>query len=118
MVSVEPLRYSPDEFANLVREEVEQHGTRMIVLDSLAGYNLSMLGSDLTRHLHALIRFLSTRGVSALVLSEVESVTGDFRITDMHVSYLADNIIFLRYLEMNGQMRKAIGVLKEAAQWV
>jgi circadian clock protein KaiC len=31
----------------------------------------------------------------------------------MGLSYLADTIIFLRYLEMQGAMRKAIGVLKK-----
>jgi circadian clock protein KaiC len=29
------------------------------------------------------------------------------------VSYLADNILFLRHLEVGGDMRKAIGVLKK-----
>ena len=29
------------------------------------------------------------------------------------VSYLADNVIFLRYLEIHGEIRKAIGVLKK-----
>lgn len=29
------------------------------------------------------------------------------------VHYLADNILFLRYLEVNGHLRKSIGVLKK-----
>jgi circadian clock protein KaiC len=29
------------------------------------------------------------------------------------LSYLADNIVFLRYLEMQGELRRAIGVLKK-----
>jgi circadian clock protein KaiC len=29
------------------------------------------------------------------------------------ISYLADNIIILRYLELNGELHKAIGVLKK-----
>src|SRR4051794_21364061 len=34
----EPLDYTPDQFALAVREEVEQHGARLVVLDSLSGY--------------------------------------------------------------------------------
>ena len=52
-------------------------------------------------------------GVAVLLISEVESITGDFRATDAGVSYLADNIVFLRYLEFRGELRRAIGVLKK-----
>ncbi|MDR8393858.1 hypothetical protein NC796_22080 [Aliifodinibius sp. S!AR15-10] len=31
----------------------------------------------------------------------------------MDASYLADNILFLRYLEFKGELRKATGVLKK-----
>jgi circadian clock protein KaiC len=48
-----------------------------------------------------------------LLVNEIEYITGDFRITDVGVSYMADNIIFLRYLELRGQMAKAIGILKK-----
>ena len=41
------------------------------------------------------------------------SLSGEFRATEAGVSYLADNIIFLRYLELAGEMRRAIGVLKK-----
>ncbi len=43
----------------------------------------------------------------------MEYITGEFRITDVGVSYLADNVIFMRYLEIHGEIRKAIGVLKK-----
>ncbi len=52
-------------------------------------------------------------GVTVLLINEVEYVTGDFRVTDVGISYLADNIVFIRYLELEGEMRKAIGVLKK-----
>ncbi|MDW7967299.1 MAG: hypothetical protein RMI39_04175 [Thermoanaerobaculum sp.] len=43
----------------------------------------------------------------------MEKITGDFQITEVGISYLADNVIFLRYFESQGQLRKAIGVLKK-----
>lgn len=52
-------------------------------------------------------------GVTTLLINEVDSVTGNFQATGQGLSYLADNIIFLRYLEIGGQLRKAIGVLKK-----
>ena len=107
--------YTPDEFAHLVRRDVEEHERRIVMIDSVMGYSLSMNGRDFTSHLHGLGMYLKNMGVTLLLINEVEAITGDFQATDGKVSYLSDNIIFLRYLELNGQLRKAIGVLKKRA---
>jgi circadian clock protein KaiC len=113
VVQVEPLQHSPDEFARLVRHEVEEQGARIIMLDSTAGYRLSLRAGGLITHLHALCKYLQNMGVAVLLVSEIEFITGEFRATEAGVSYLADNIVFLRYLEVGGELRRAIGVLKK-----
>ncbi|MBD3882021.1 AAA family ATPase [Phormidium tenue FACHB-886] len=113
LVPIEPLRFSPDEFADLVRQEVEQKHARLVMIDSVAGYRLSVQGADLVKHLHALCKYLQNMGVTVILINEVEQITGDFKATELGISYLADNIVFFRYLEIDGEMRKAIGVLKK-----
>jgi circadian clock protein KaiC len=110
---VEPLRYTPDEFALSVRQEVERRDARIVMLDSLSGYQLSIRGDDLVRHVHALCKYLKNMGVTVLVILEVERITGEFRISDLGISYLADNVVFLRYLEIDGELRRVVGVLKK-----
>jgi circadian clock protein KaiC len=118
MRKIEPLVFGPEQFAAEVRCEVEERGAKIVMLDSVAGYRLSVRGEGLTEHLHALCKYLQNRGVLTLLVNEVESITGDFRVTDAGLSYLADNVIFLRFIEIGepGQaveLRKAIGVLKK-----
>jgi circadian clock protein KaiC len=113
VVQVEPLRFSPAEFALLVRREVEERGARVVMIDGIAGYRLTLAGDDLVAHLHALGRYLKNMGVTVLFINEMEAITGDFRATEVGVSYLCDNLVFLRYLEIDGELRKAIGVLKK-----
>lgn len=113
IVEIEPLSYSADEFAHLVREEVERRGARIVMLDSISGYRLCIRGEDMVPHLHALTKYLRNMGVAALLVNEVEAITGEFRPTELGISYLADNIIILRYLEIAGELHKAICVLKE-----
>lgn len=113
IVQVDPLRYTPDEFAYLVRQEVEQQQARIVMIDSVSGYRLSVRGEELITHVHALCKYLQSRGVAVLLINEVESITGEFRATEIGISYLADTIIFLRYLEIRGELRRAIGVLKK-----
>ncbi|MGH2369372.1 MAG: ATPase domain-containing protein, partial [Chloroflexota bacterium] len=113
IMPIEPLRFAADEFAQLVRTEVEARQARIVMIDSVSGYRLAIGGEDLVSRLHALCKYLVNMGVTVLLVNEVEYLTGDFRITEVGISYLADNVIVLRYLEFNGELRKAIGVLKK-----
>lgn len=116
VATVEVLRFTPDEFVNLVRDEVEQRQAQVVMIDSIRGYQLSVRGEDLTTHLHALCKYLQNMGVTALLVNEVEQIA-DFSVSELGISYLADNVLFLRYLERetDGRMelRKSIGVLKK-----
>jgi circadian clock protein KaiC len=115
VIEAEPMNYTADQFALAVREEVEQRGARLVVLDSLSGYRLAIPGEDLTAHVHALCRYLRNMGATVIVLYEITTVTGEFRATEAGLSYLADNIVFLRYVEIDSELRRVVGVLKKRA---
>ncbi len=112
---VEPLALSSDEFASRVRTEVEDRDARVVMIDGTMGYRLSLRGdeSGLVSELHALVRYLRNVGVTVILIEETGSVTGEFEPTREGISYLADNILFLRYLELEGEIRRAVGVLKK-----
>lgn len=112
---VRPRAVSTEEFARQVLGEVESRETRMVLIDGLGGYQSSLHGSDPDSNLHLLVKHLTARGATVLITDEVQAVTGDFQPTSSAVSHLADNLLFLRYLEIGGQLRKAIGVLKKRA---
>ena len=109
----EPLRFTADEFAQTVRREVEENGATAVMIDNISAYSMCMRGEDLMSHLHRLCTYLQNMGVAVLLIQEVENITGDFRLTDIGISYMADNIIFARYFESQGAIRRAIGVLKK-----
>jgi circadian clock protein KaiC len=117
IVKIEPLQFTPDEFASLVRREAEEMDARIIMIDSVSGYRLSLSGEDLVSHLHALCKYLANLGVTVLLINEVESYAGEFQATDIGITYLADNFVYFRYFERTVgrrlEIRKAIGVLKK-----
>ena len=115
---VEPLRYTPDEFAQIVRHDVQERETRLVVIDSVAGYRLSLDGDELVTDMHALCKFLKNMGVTVILINDVARINGPFRPTEHGLSYLADSIIYLRYLERRGvdgtvRLSKCLGVLKK-----
>lgn len=113
IVPVEPLSYSPDEFSKMVRTDVEDNNTQMVMIDSIGGYELAIREENILERLHSLTVYLQNMGVTTLLINESQNITGNFTATNMNASYLADNIVFLRYLEVNGELQKAIGVLKK-----
>lgn len=110
---IEPLLYSADEFLHLVFNNATKRNVSLVVIDSTAGFKLSLNGKDIVSKLHTLSKRLQSVGIASILINEVENITGDFKITEERLSYLSDNIIFLRYLEIDGKLRKAIGVIKK-----
>ena len=110
---VEPLSYNADEFSYMVRKQVEEKNISMVMIDSIAGYRLSVQGDDLVNQLHGLCKYLQNVGVTVLLINEIDEIGGEFKVSDTGISYIADNIIFMRYIESQGELRKAIGVLKK-----
>jgi len=112
---LEPLDMSPQQFAQAVRREVEGDGGDIVMIDGIRGYQLSIQGDqqDLTRKLHALCRYLTNMGVTVVLVDESSTLMEEFSATDSGVSYLADNIMFLRHIEYAGELRKVTGVLKK-----
>ncbi|MAO63553.1 MAG: recombinase RecA [Balneola sp.] len=111
--SIEPLSYSPDEFSKMVRNDVENNDTKFVMIDSIGGYGMAVREENTLERLHSLTVYLQNMGVTTFLINETKSITGTLEATSMHASYLADNIIFLRYYEMGGELQKAIGVLKK-----
>lgn len=115
--TVEPLALSAEEFARLLREHVEQNDVEVVLLDGIGGYTMSIQGREqaLVRKIHALTRYLKNRGVTVLITDEVPDVTGITSATSSNLSYVADNVVFISYVETRGTLRKVIGVLKKRA---
>ncbi|MDB5796943.1 MAG: kaiC [Paucimonas sp.] len=115
IVRINPLEQYPDEFLANVREAVEVGGNRMVMIDSLRGYQFAMEEFGKTQaHIHNLVTYLQRLEVTTLLVNEVEHITStSLKATDLGVSHLADNIILLRYAEHAGRVTKIIGCLKK-----
>lgn len=113
IIPIEPLSYSPDEFAGMVRHDVETNRTSVLMIDTVSAYCMSAREENPLQRLHSLCVYLQNMGVTVLLINELNSITGEFIASDLNASYLADNIIFLRYLELDGELKRVTGVLKK-----
>jgi len=111
---IDPAELAPDEFTHLVRDAVDTHRSRVIVIDSVNGYFTAMPESRfLTLQMHELLGYLAERGVASILTMAQSGIVGAQMSTPVDLSYLADTIVLMRYFEMEGRLRKALSVLKK-----
>ena len=111
---VDPAEISPGQFAHMVREAVERDGARVVVIDSLNGYVNAMVdGHYLTAQLHELLAYLGNRGVTSFLVAAQSGMIAGQMGTPGDASYLADSVVYLRFFEHSGRVKKAISVLKK-----
>lgn len=111
---VDPGEMSPGEFASGVRDEVESHGTRVVVIDSLSGYVHAMPDARFVElHLHEMLTYLARNRVLALLILSEHGPFATRSESNLDLSYLADTVLLLRYFEYSGEMRRALSVYKK-----
>jgi circadian clock protein KaiC len=111
---IDPAEMSPGEFGWRVREAVEDHNAKLIVIDSLNGYMNSMPGEQfLTAQLHELLTYLGRRGVTTIMVVAQHGLVGAQMQSPIDASYLADSVILFRYFEYAGKIKKAVSVVKK-----
>jgi circadian clock protein KaiC len=99
-----------------VRQFVSEKDAKVVVIDTLNGFLQAMPGEQLLAiHLHELLSYLNHRGVVSLLNLAQSGLIGTHMQTAIDVSYLADNVLLLRYFEIHGEVRQALSVVKRRA---
>ena len=110
---VDPAELSPGEFVAAVCRAAE-NGARVVVIDSVNGYLNAMPDERfLTTHLHELLTYLGQHSVVTILVGVQRGMLGGQMSTAVDVSYLADNVMTLRYYEHNGEVKQAVSVFKK-----
>ncbi len=112
---IDAAELSPGEFTANVRQCVQAHGIRTVVIDSLNGYQAAMPEEHyLLLHMHELLQFLNRQGATTFLTVAQHGLVGDMK-APVDVTYLADTVLLLRYFEAAGEVRRAISVIKKRA---
>jgi circadian clock protein KaiC len=114
LLPMNPVEITPGEFTQIVREAVEAHKARLLVVDSLNGYLNAMPDEKLVElQLHELFRYLRQLGVTVILTLAQHGLLGTAMQSPVDLSYLADTLVLLRYFEAEGRIRKAISIPKK-----
>src|SRR5256886_10154578 len=113
IVYTSPVEFFIDRFLDVARRQIERVGARHAVLDSLTSMSLGVPSQRRFRELvYALTKHFRAAGVTPLMTMEVAELLGAAQLTGHGVSSTADNLILLRYVEVDGRLERAVSVLK------
>jgi circadian clock protein KaiC len=115
VIYLRPLDLSPDETLYELREAVKRMKATRVVIDSLSGFELALaptFRAEFRESLYRLIGALTGSGVTVLTTMEVVQEENALRFTNNVISFLADDLLLLRYVEMDGALRKVVTVGK------
>jgi circadian clock protein KaiC len=110
-----PLDLSVDETLQEILEAIRRVGAKRLVIDSLAGFEMALapgFRTDFRESLYRMIAALTGAGITVLSTVEVEDSFTALPLSHYAISFLTDDIIRLRYVEIDGQLRKVMVVVK------
>jgi circadian clock protein KaiC len=110
-----PLDLSVDETMQAILDAITRIGAKRLVIDSLVGFEMALAHSfraEFRESLYRMIGALTGAGITILSTVEVEDTFTAFPFSHYAISFLTDDIIRMRYVEIDSQLRKVMVVIK------
>ena len=115
VIYLRPLDLSIDETLLELQNAVKRIGAKRAVIDSLSGLELALAPTfreDFRESLYRMMGALTGLGVTVMATVELEDSYTDLRFSQQGIAFLTDAIIIQRYVELDGQLKRALSVVK------
>jgi circadian clock protein KaiC len=110
---VSPVELSTDAFLDRARQLVDQIGARRAVLDSLTSMELGVPSERRFKELvYAMTKHFRAQSVTLNLNMDIADLLGSAQLSGHGISFAADNVIQLKYVELEGKLERGISVLK------
>jgi circadian clock protein KaiC len=115
LMYLRPLDLSVDETLAEILESVHRLGAARVVIDSLSGFEVALAPAfrdDFRESLYRLVGALTATGVTIFMTTEVVGEYPHVQFTTEKVSFITDDIIVQRFVEIDGVLRTVLAIHK------
>jgi circadian clock protein KaiC len=95
-----------------IKEQIEDFKPNRIAMDSLSAMERISTIRGFREFVLGITSFMKHKEITGLFTSTTPTLTGGTSVTEAHISSITDTIFLLRYVELFGEMRRGITVLK------
>jgi circadian clock protein KaiC len=95
-----------------IKMEIEAFKPQRVAIDSLSALERVSNEKSFREFVISLTSFIKEKEIAGVLTSTTETLMGGSSVTEAHISSITDAIVLLRYVEMWGELKRAITVLK------
>ena len=118
LINTRSLDLSIDQILHDMVSMITRLQAKRVVIDSLSGFELalaSVFREDFREALYRMVAVLTGMGVTVLMTAELEDQYTFLRFSSYGNAFLADAILMQRYVELGGELKRVLSVIKVRA---
>lgn len=110
---IPPALFNANEQAVLIKDILKKYSIKRVFFDGIEDLETALPDVIKRRdYVHSLVDYFASQGITTLLTSEIPELFGTVRLTQETLSGCVDTVVLLRQVEVEGQMRKALSILK------
>jgi len=112
IICVYPESLGLEDHLQVIKSEIADFKPSRIAIDSLSALARGVSNNTFRQFVIGLTGFVKQEEITGLFTNTTDQFMGSHSITESHISTITDTIILLQYVEIRGQMSRAINVFK------
>jgi len=112
-----PESMGPEDHLLFIKKQIAEFKPSRLAIDSLSAMERVLTLRSFREFVISLASYTKLQEISGLFTSTTKSLLGGESVTEANISVLTDSILILRYVEMHGEMRRGITIIKMRGSW-
>ncbi|MEB3295281.1 MAG: circadian clock protein KaiC [Synechococcales bacterium] len=106
-----------EDHLQIIKSEISDFKPSRIAIDSLSALARGVSNNAFRQFVIGVTGFAKQEEITGFFTNTTDQFMGSHSITDSHISTITDTIIMLQYVEIRGEMSRALNVFKMRGSW-
>ena len=106
-----------EDHLQIIKSEISDFKPARIAIDSLSALARGVSNNAFRQFVIGVTGFAKQEEITGFFTNTTDQFMGSHSITDSHISTITDTILMLQYVEIRGEMARAINVFKMRGSW-
>lgn len=106
-----------EDHLQIIKSEIAEFKPARIAIDSLSAIARGVSNNAFRQFVIGVTGFAKQEEITGFFTNTTDQFMGSHSITDSHISTITDTILMLQYVEIRGEMSRAINVFKMRGSW-
>jgi len=106
-----------EDHLQIIKSEISEFKPSRIAIDSLSALARGVSNNAFRQFVIGVTGFAKQEEITGFFTNTTDQFMGSHSITDGHISTITDTILMLQYVEIRGEMSRAINVFKMRGSW-